>query len=512
VEFRRTGGGRDVPVTQFTAMPKFHSDLVTRRLCATVHLDYGFARHVLEQLAEDGLEAVGLPFGVNVVALVRHARLAARRRERRDALLTGLVLAQCGGLVLAVWAAADGRPGAALVGLGALLAALPAGWAAVFHTARRARAAALALGRGDDPAADLAPPVEADLEHSLYQLKRANFMPYHASENRDRPFVGSGWLIQKSVWPPIDVGRPAQDAQGTPKTIIPFDASDLHHYLAVKMPGIVGLDRLKARNRLYGPGLHVSYLGKDVLPDPAHRPLAVVPTQLVKTAAVRPQARMETYLCLRHAAEGGFVIVTMHLRAHLLGSRLDWEVAAYVLPPLGERFHVVDRLPEGAFRLWWHTVRAAGRGFRRAFYGAPGRGWTRSGERAGRARQLARIRRDIDRGRIVYDYGAHSSLREDVADWDRMGYVETRDAEQFFQRLQQGVLLATEKFLEEHQVDTSDFQQTQKQIINTQTYNISGPVLGPSQWGANATMVNQQGAGGAGRQAAGGAAAGGGGT
>ncbi|MGW5349464.1 hypothetical protein ACWERV_02955 [Streptomyces sp. NPDC004031] len=476
-----------MPVTQPTVMPKYRTDLVTRRLCATVHLDHAFARYVLLTLAEDGLEAVGLPFGVNVVALVRHARVASRRRERRDVLLAALVALQLAGLLLVVQGLSAGRAGTATLGGALAVGALPAGWTVVFTAARRGRAAALRLGRGETSAMDLAPPADPALEQSLTLLRRANFVPYHSTENRHRPFVGSGWLVQKSVWPPIDVGKPAEDEHGKPRTIVPFDASDLHHYLAVHMPRITGLDTLKARNRLYGPGLHVASMGPEVLPDPAGRPLPVVPVALVKTAAAHPQARMETYLCLRNSGEGGFVVLSMHLQAHLNGPRLDWELGAYVLPPLGARYDAVDHLPYRPLGLWWDTVRLAKRGFRRTFYGGPGRVLSRAWDRGARKRELERFRRDIAKGRITYDYGAHSSLREYVADWDRMGYNEVRDARKFFQRLQQGVLLATEKFLEAHHVDTSDFRLTQAQISNV---TINGPILGPSQFGWGNTQNN----------------------
>ncbi|MFC4036767.1 hypothetical protein ACFO3J_35810 [Streptomyces polygonati] len=480
-----------MPLNQLTPLPKFRTDMVTRRLCATVHLDHAFARQVLAQLAEDGLQAVGLPFGINVVALVRHARLAAQRRGRRDNALAGLVALQVLCVLMVLWALSAGSAPVAVAAGFIAVAALPGGWTVVLLAEREARQLALELGRGHQPASDLAPPVEPELEKSLEQLKRANFVPYHSSEDHARPFVGSGWLIQKGVWTPIDVSRPAKDAHGNTRRIIPFDASDLHHYLAVQMPGIVGLDALKARNRLYAHGLIVAHLGPDVLPVPTRRPLVTVPKQMVQSGAVRSGARTETYLCLRMAGEGGSVVVTMHIRAHLMGSRLDWEVAAYILPPLDARFDVVDHLPAGPGQLWWQTARHTTAGFRHTFFGAPGRLRRERSRQNAWNRQLAKIRKEITKGRIVFDYGAHSSLREDVGDWDRMGFHEERDAAQYFQRLQQGVLIATERFLEAHNVDTSDFESAQNQIINTQTYNIQGPVLGPSQWGNNNQQQNQ---------------------
>ncbi|MET9294188.1 hypothetical protein [Streptomyces sp. NPDC003077] len=480
-----------MPLTQLSPLPKYRTDLVTRRLCATAHLDDDFARTAWKELAGDALTAVGLPLGINLVALVRHARQAVLRRERRDAVLAVSVTVLVGCAALAVWALVGGHTTWAVVAAGISGGVLAFSWVVVFRAERAARAAALALGRRQEPARSLAPAVAPEVEKALEALKGANFVAYHASVESVNPFVGSGWRIKEAVWTPIDVGRPAKDDQGRPQQIRPFDATDLHQYLAVEMPRLVGLETLKARNRLYVRGLHVSHLGAGVLPDPTRRPLPVIPRQLVRSGAARPGAGAETYLCLRMLGEGGRVVVTMHLRALLLMPRLSWEVASYVLPPLASRFDAVEYLPSGPAALWWDTVRTVNEEYREAVFGAPDRLLKRSHQRHRLERELSGIRHEIRKGRMYYDYGAKDSLRERVADWDRMGYAEERDATHFFQRLQQGVLIATERFLEQHNVDTSDFESAQRQIITTQTYHINGPVNGPSQWGNNNSQGNQ---------------------
>lgn len=109
-----------------------------------------------------------------------------------------------------------------------------------------------------------------------------------------------------------------------------------------------------------------------------------------------------------------------------------------------------------------------------------------------KARDLARVRKEIRKNQRDWDYGAVNGLRELVADWDRMGYAEKRDTSHYFKRLEQGVLLATGRFLEEHNIDTSDFEDTEKQIHNTQTYNFNGPITGPVQaGGTNNQQMNQ---------------------
>lgn len=56
------------------------------------------------------------------------------------------------------------------------------------------------------------------------------------------------------------------------------------------------------------------------------------------------------------------------------------------------------------------------------------------------------------------------------------------------------MLIATERFLTDHNVDTSSFDRAQ-QVINTQTYNISGDITGPSNIGNNGQISASYGQG-----------------
>ncbi|MGW3942368.1 hypothetical protein [Streptomyces phaeochromogenes] len=464
---------------------------MTRRLCATVHLDEVLARAVWGEYVEDGLQAVALPQGINLVALVRHTKQALARWKARDRALAVAAILAPAAMALALWQIIAGHRGPAAIAAGTAAVTLVAAWWVAFEAELHGRRAALRLGRDGPPVMDLAHAVDPETEKRLLSMKRANFVAYHAEVERINPFVGSGWRITEAVWPPIDVSRPAKDDQGQEEKIIPFDAADLHHYLAVEMPKIVGLETLQARNRLYVRGLHVSYMGKEVLPDAAHPPKVVVPVQLVKSGAVGTGAGAETYLCLRMLGPGGRVVVTMHLRAHLLMPRLSWEVAAYVIPPLSERFDVVEYLPTGPMRLWWNTVNAVNHAFRDTLFGAPGR-LVGEGTRLRRqARALHQVRKEIRKNRADWDYGAVNGLREAIADWERMGYAERRDVSHYFKRLEQGVLLATGVFLREHHVDTSDFEDTEKRIVNAQSYTFTGAITGPAMFGNHLKQVNQ---------------------
>ncbi|MFF4101248.1 hypothetical protein [Streptomyces sp. NPDC001903] len=451
---------------------------MTRHLCAGAHLDEGFARYVDVELTEDGLRATGLSLGIDLVALARHGRAAVRRIDVRDRRLAWI----CGAGVWAavpvlLYALVSGLGVLACVAAGLVVLAYPSAWWLVHQAESRARTAALAVEHGAERAADLAPPVEPDVEQRLSEQKRANVVPYTASAESTNPFVGSGSKLKEMVWQPIDVSRPAEDpaGNGAKLPIKPFDAVDLHTYVAREMEHIAGLKGLQVRNRLYVLGNHVPYVGAELLPDRLKRPHAQIPKQLVQAGLMQSGAGMRTYLSLVRAGEGGRAIVSMHLRARLHHPSLTWEVSAYGIPPLQERFDRVNRLPVDGLERWWDLVSHATRTAGPALFGAASRLSRRASARRGRARALEKVRREIDKKHLLYDYGAVGSIREQVSDWDQLGYTERTDSQDFLQRLQQGVLIATERFLKDHNVDTGSYDQAQ-QVINTHTYTFQGSV------------------------------------
>ncbi|MFI7235828.1 hypothetical protein [Streptomyces cyaneofuscatus] len=469
---------------QVPNLPTYDKDATTRLLCSSVHLDDAFARYAHQELSGDRLTATGLPLGVNLLALARHASRAAGRTDLRDRRLAWLcavwwlaVLSVIGGLVTgssALWGGA----------VAVLLLVLGCTWWLVRRAEAQARADALAVRYSAARPQDLAPEVADEAERRLRGLRRPNMVPYTQSAERQNPFVGSGDKIKETVWQPIDISRPADAPGGGKATLVPFDAVDLHTYLARELGNLAGLEGLRAQNRLYVLGPQVFYLGDDVLPDRLRPPNSEIPPPLVKAGLLKPGAGMRTYLSLERVGEGGRVIVSMHLRARLQHPSLSWEVAAYCIPPLHARYYGADYVPRDGFERWWSLVRFATSHTWSGLTGAPGRVGRRNAEHKRRARELERARKEITKKHALHDYGTTDSLRERVASWDQLGHSERTDSQDFLHRLQQGVLIATERFLKDHNVDTSSFDQAQ-QVINTQTYNISGDITGPANIGNN---------------------------
>nr|WSW62519.1 hypothetical protein OG513_30245 [Streptomyces sp. NBC_00998] len=460
------------------ALAQYRTDAVTRRLCAGAHLDEDFARDVDVELTADGLRATGLSLGIDLVALARHGRAAVRRIDVRDRRLAWIcAVGVWAALPLLLYAVATTRWVLAYAAAALVLLAYGSAWWLVHQAESRSRTAALAVEHGADRPADLAPAVEPEVEQRLLETKRANVVPYTAGAERTNPFVGSGSKLKEMVWQPIDVSRPADDPAGNggKLPIKPFDAVDLHTYVAREMENIAGLKGLQVRNRLYVMGTNVPYVGPELLPDRLRRPRAQIPKQLVQAGLMQSGAGMRTYLSLVRAGEGGRAIVSMHLRARLHHPSLTWEVSAYGIPPLQARFDRVNRLPLEGLERWWSLVSFATSRTGTALLKASSRRMQRASEQRRRARSLEKVRREIDKRHALYDYGAVDSIRERVADWKQLGFSERTDSQDFLQRLQQGVLIATERFLKDHNIDTSSYDQAQ-QVINTHTYTFQGSV------------------------------------
>ncbi|MEV6201811.1 hypothetical protein AB0M64_17805 [Streptomyces sp. NPDC051771] len=460
-------------------LPTYRKDAVTRKLCAHVYLDDAFAHDMDVELTGDRLTAIGLPLGVNLVALARHARVAARRVRARDRTLSLLFLLLWAGVaLLPLGLAVDPFLGGAGAAIG--LAALVGGWWATHHDLAVSWREAQRVFQEDTRPEEQAPAVESDAEDRLRALARANVLPYTASAGHHDPFVGHGEKVKDVVWHPIDVSQPADDPAnpGRKLTARSFDAVDLHTFVAREMETISGLEGLRARNRLYVSGDHVPYLVGELLDSRVGRPRPQISPDLVRTGLIKPGAGTRTYLSLERISDGGRVVVSVHMRARLHPPSLSWEFMIFVIPPPAARFYTVTTLPTQGFdrfrmlfggtnSIWWRCLTGS---------------WSRTARRAslrrGRERALRRDRRDITRRNTLHDHGATDSVRERVSDPEQMLFSDSADAQDYLQRLQGGILIATERFLKDHHIDSASFDST-KQIINSNpTYNFNGIVQG----------------------------------
>ncbi|MFI8324860.1 hypothetical protein [Streptomyces sp. NPDC085529] len=479
-------------------LPTYRKDAVTRKLCAHVYLDDSFAYRTDAELTGDRMTALGLPLGINLVALARHARVAVRRVEARDRALSLLYTTFWAGVALGLAGLAVGPP-AGWTGAGLAVGALAAGWWVTRRDLDASWRAAQRAHQDDTRPEAQAPPVETEAEDRLRALAKANVLPYTAAAGHTDPFVGHGTKLKDVVWHPIDVSQPADDPAhpGRKLTVKPFDAVDLHTFIAREMENISGLEGLRARNRLYVSGDHVPYLGDELLESRLGRPRAQIAPDRVRTGLVQPGAGMRTYLSLERISDGGRVVVSVHMRARLHHPSLSWEFMVFVIPPPAARYYTVTTLPTHGFDRTRTLISGTNGIWWRCLTGSWSRNAARRTGRRHRAKALERARRDISRRNLLYDHGATDSIRERVSDASQMLFSDAADAQDYLQRLQGGILIATERFLKAHHIDSASFDST-KQIINANpTYNFNGIVQG-NAFGSQNVVQNTPGQPGAG--------------
>jgi hypothetical protein len=473
---------RPAPAGSTPRLPGLPPDAVTRCLCHAVHLDGELRDYVLHTLVNPHMQAVCPSFGVNLVAVARHATLAQRHEDRRRSALIVIRIAA----LLAIGLGLLLRSGAVAIGL--LLPVLAAAWGVLVWSVRVDRLSALDALTSRTGPEDQAGPLPADIEDRLRKLDRANVVIY--ADGQGDPFVGSGRRLHYIQVHPVDVTRAGRDSSGNRRPLKPFDAITLHEYLAKQVPAM-GFTGLRARNRLYVRGDYARHV-PGLLPGEFASPGAVIDSRWVKSGAEHPVPRARTYVCMERAMDGGQLVVGMYVRAWLEQDLLSIERSLYFLPPLMARYQpsrdLMARGPAGITRdaVFTGTARTLP-----VLIGKP-----LSGGRGNVAADLQKAedaaRREIKVG-YQHDYGARTSLREAVAGYDTKGHFEEADVLDGVKRLSRRLLDCIQQFLDDHGVDTSDFSH-QVQNITTSVSHIGTVQAGTAVVGGQGNIVTGHGA------------------
>jgi hypothetical protein len=449
---------------------------VDRYLCAFAHRSPRFAQYVLRVTTRPGLRALLPACGIDVVALVRHAHLAAGR-WRRTRIIGASVFA--GAVVLALAALFAGE---AVLSVVLLLAAVAAVFGVVFadEYSRLQIRGSLA-----SPGADvrtMAHPVAPALEDALEKIMDANVVVFTGGN----PFVGGGKPVPGGWRISIDAARPGTDPQGNNRTVTPFEPTDLHKAMTLAVRG-ANIPNLEVHNRLFVAGASADSI-PGLVPDPMNRPSSSVGKNEIRDGIEHPRPDARTYLCIDMTSWGGELVVTLYVRAAQIRTNLFIECHASVLLPLRAELTDIDHAPTGLAEMVWAAVVAAVRNTVPALQGSVGE--LLRAARADREydRQRKKDMRDVRRNRPL-DRGAGASLREVAAAEDRFFVFAYTDEEMHLDALQRRVLDAIHDFLDKHGVDTADFRQKQTNIVNNHTYTIGSIQSQLAQVGSNNTQT-----------------------
>ncbi|MEU3075377.1 hypothetical protein [Streptomyces laurentii] len=460
----------------------------TRELCGWTYRGTEFADAVTKLFVMERFRAHGRPQGLDLVAVVRHARRARRLHLFRDITLSLCLIVMAAGVVGMV-AALIVRDMARLTDCLrlALYALLPAAvlayvWNWVLSRFQQA------VHWGDARPRDGAGPVDAVLESDLEALEAANVALYRSKgRGGEEPFVDSGVLVLQRTWPSIDISRPAPGDGADRPDVTELKPAELHAYMAEHLPQAAGLDGLRACNRLYVQGDRVRDIdGGALFGKGRRRPLVNIDTTLVDEGITAASMAMRTYLTLELVGSGGSYVVTMHVRARVSKSQLSWQLAASYVPPVNAAF---GGRPMGWAETAWRALGLTRTRFRADLFGSPGRVLGRPARHLANGFRLLWRSHRVRRPHGYFDYGASGTLRAAVSDPDRSHDLTQRmDAQLALQRMQEALLTLTERFLKEHGIDTSGLRDT-RGTITLQTYNFSGPIHGQNIFGDGGTNI-----------------------
>ncbi len=450
---------------------------ITRFLCATVHLDGSFANHAWVALLAPGRQAQAPEHEIDPIAVARHARLSLGRRKQRDQQLLLVLAGVIAGAVLFFVLGAGGE--LSILQVAVLICALPvAGWLVallvVFSHYSAVRASALAVFRGSAGFARFAAPaLDFDTEEHLRQLHWQNVVIY----NSFSPFVGTGhrlgsWRVNLYTKPPVGAR-----VDGAPSGVV-FEPAEVHNWLMDDVPRVLNRDgvRVEVERRLYVDGGTASNVRGLIPASPgplvAIRPATTVDDELLDEYTDNPTRTARTYCCFVENSGNGDVVVTVLLRAEMVGDALYVEGHSHVLLPVQPGFKDVYWVSPNTDQATLPVLRTALPRTSGLWLESPIRlikGWF--GDRDD-LRTLREEGLKVERNQPV-NYGASSSLREDAALPSDPGFYGAMDQVGYSRVITQQIFESLNDLLASRGVSSPDLDE-QRRLLVEQTFNVEG--------------------------------------
>lgn len=463
-------------------------DLVTRLLSAQAYLKESFADRVNAELIHPSRAALSPLWQVDAVQLARHAAQARRYRRSRDVRLGATLgyLALAGTLVLAL-VVSD------VLAVRQALAIWVIMWVWAYVVAvRLVYAQSLAARRSAvaviyEPDAVVPEPLaRPSVEQSLADLNEANVVLFRGDSS---PFIGSGVNIDN--WHlTIDISKRAAPAHARSEAAAPgyverpvlpdqITGGDLQTFLLNAIPSRI-TPRPTAGNRLYVRG------GSNAISVPLFRMGPTEPDRVEALNFRRPVSKVSpdvlehylheqsegarTYTYFQHSAWGGQVVVTLFVRAFVSNQTLFIEGLLYALRPLNQQFYAVRGLPTDRRTEVSTLFRAALSDAMGQLFRAPIR--MIKSYQGGRADTTAASAIEAEiAGRRDIDFGALSSLRERVANYNLADQFAAMDERMYYQIFNRRAIEAIGAYLDAKHVDLSEFNGQASGIIGNTTAN-----------------------------------------
>jgi hypothetical protein len=314
-------------------------------------------------------------------------------------------------------------------------------------------------------ARNAAPPLDPVKEQRLRDLHFENAVIY----NSFSPFVGTGHTLDS--WR-VDLHTVVPSAGGGP--VASFSPREVHEFLLQEVPN--ALPRVRAERRLYVDGGTAAQVDNLVPASPSptipERPRTWVPDQVLDKFTDEPTRTARTYCCFVENSGNGDVVVTVLVRAEIVGGELYVEGRSQVLLPVQTGFKDVYWVSPNADQAWPSVARAALPRTTGLWLESPIRlvkGWL------GDQRDERTLREEglkIERQQPV-NYGSSSSLREDAALPSDPGFYGAMDQVVYARVITQQIFDSLADLLARRGVTSPDLQ-AQRALLVEQTFNVEG--------------------------------------
>lgn len=278
------------------------------------------------------------------------------------------------------------------------------------------------------------------------------------------PFIGTG--IELGGWSVgIDITRSSNDI-GSSEEPIPFEITQLYETIDNGLMEL-GLDELELKDYVFINGSDIPK-GSPILPNRFAAPNQILSSEILSEMNNSSQYHNRCYKWIKVRDWGDEIVVSFLLRCSLKGNTLFIELTRFLLTPVGDSYRKVDQLPIFTFATGFFWLVGA---LLKAPFLAVYSGLSFFGFMQDKVNDLFRLQERKMEKQIKIDpnfnYGAASSLREEMSSKAYLHYFQKIDKEMYEKMFDRQILDGIIDFLDAHHIDTAHLKERQSSILNT---------------------------------------------
>ncbi len=442
----------------------------TRHLCAAAYSNEEFCDQVIQQTIEQEYRAVAPCYGFDLPTVIKHCLVAKERRKKRSLILTSIFVVS---LIVSLY----GK-------LWMLSIPLLVTWVIIFRERLMTRHQIVLKNFSEenynpdciDWEAELGNIIDDSEELSNSGKNRQKIQKIKtildkvAKEQSGKiilygkysPFIGAGYDI--GGWSfALDISKPKSNL-GEISDMVPFEINELYQQveddvIEITLPEI----EIKIEDNLYVDGQQVRD-DKRFLNNPFKPPY--VNSQFLSGQLLKSEKSNRYYKRIQITGWNGELIFSIFLRFFKFGKNLYIEARYFLLPPLKNNFYAIDKIESPGtllqkLDLIWQSLLISILILPLSF--------------SINVYEILKpiiisINRWINTMLIkenpTFNYGAITSIRENVSDSLYRQYFQILDKEMYLKVFETILLNSMVNFLDSKNIDTTDLKNRQSEIIN----------------------------------------------